>query len=81
MPIRLSALDWMTDTLAAYPFFRTQVEELLPYARPEPAVDLELDIRDILHTAILSVTQAYSEPHDALDEAARKVNALLSGQP
>jgi multiple sugar transport system substrate-binding protein len=81
MPVRLSALDWMTDTLAAYPFFQAQVEELLPYARPEPAVALELEIRDILYTAILSVTQAYSDPQSALDTAARDVNALLSSQP
>ncbi len=81
MPVRISALDWMTDTLAAYPFFRAQVEELLPYARPEPAVAAELEIRDILYTAILSVTQAYSEPQSALDAAAREVNALLSSQP
>jgi multiple sugar transport system substrate-binding protein len=81
MPIRLSALDWMTDTLTAYPFFQTQVEKLLPNARPEPAVAVELEIRDILYTAILSVTQVYSDPQSALDAAARDVNALLSRQP
>lgn len=81
MPVRMSALGWMTDTLAAYPFFRAQVEELLPYARPEPAVALELEVRDLLYTAILSVTQAYSDPQSALDAAARDVNALLSSQP
>jgi multiple sugar transport system substrate-binding protein len=81
MPVRISALDWMTDTLATDPFLRDQVEELLPYARPEPAVALELEIRDILYTAILSVTQAYSDPQSALGAAAHHVNALLSSQP
>jgi len=81
MPVRISALAWMTDTLVAYPFFRAQVEELLPYARPEPAIALELEVRDILYTAILSVTQAYSDPQSALGAAARDVNALLSRRP
>lgn len=80
MPVRLSALDWMTDTLEAYPFFQAQVEEILPYGRPEPAVAAELEIRDILYTAILSVTQGYADPRTALDQAARDANAILSGQ-
>ena len=81
MPLRLSALDWMTDTLEAYPFFQTQVQEILPYGRPEPAVAAELEIRDILHTAILSVTQGFLDPKTALDQAAREANSVLSGQP
>lgn len=81
MPVRISALDWMTDTLEAYPFFRAQVERILPYGRPEPAVAAELEIRDILYTAILSVTQGYADPQTALDEAARDANAVLTGQP
>ena len=80
MPVRLSALDWMTDTLEAYPFFQAQVEEILPYGRPEPAVAAELEIRDILYTAILSVTQGYLDPQTALDQAAREANGVLSGQ-
>ncbi len=80
MPVRLSALDWMTDTLEAYPFFQAQVEEILPYGRPEPAVAAELEIRDILYTAILSVTQVYLDPQTALDQAAREANGVLSGQ-
>ena len=81
MPLRLSALDWMTDTLETYPFFQTQVEEILPYGRPEPAVAAELEIRDILYTAILSVTQGYLDPQTALDQAARETNRILSGEP
>jgi len=81
MPIRLSALDWMTDTLEAYPFFQTQVEEILPYGQPEPAVAAELEIRDILYTAILTTTQGYLDPQTALDEAAREANRILSSQP
>jgi ABC-type glycerol-3-phosphate transport system substrate-binding protein len=81
MPVRISALDWMTDTLEAFPFFREQAEEILPYGRPEPAVPAELEIRDILYTAILSVTQGYSGPQTALDQAARDANAVLSAQP
>jgi ABC-type glycerol-3-phosphate transport system substrate-binding protein len=80
MPVRLSALDWMTDTLEAYPFFRAQVEEILPHGQPEPAVAAELEIRDILYTAILSVTQGYADPQTALDQAARDADAILSGQ-
>jgi ABC-type glycerol-3-phosphate transport system substrate-binding protein len=80
MPVRLSALDWMTDTLEAYPFFRAQVEEILPHGRPEPAVAAELEIRDILYTAILSVTQGFADPQTALDQAARDADAILSGQ-
>jgi ABC-type glycerol-3-phosphate transport system substrate-binding protein len=80
MPLRLSALEWMTDTLEAYPFFQTQVQEILPYGRPEPAVAAELEIRDILHTAILSVTQGFLDPKTALDQAAREANSVLSGQ-
>ena len=81
MPVRISALDWMTDTLEAYPFFREQAEEILPYGLAEPAVPAELEIRDILYTAILSVTQGYSDPQTALDLAARDANAVLSAQP
>jgi ABC-type glycerol-3-phosphate transport system substrate-binding protein len=80
MPVRLSALEWMTDTLEAYPFFQAQVQEILPYGRPEPAVAAELEIRDILYTAILSVTQGYLDPQAALDQAAREANTILSGQ-
>jgi ABC-type glycerol-3-phosphate transport system substrate-binding protein len=80
MPVRASALTVMTDTLEAYPFFRTQVEGIMPYGRPEPAVTGELEVRDILYTAILSVTQGFSDPQTALDQAARDANAALSGQ-
>jgi multiple sugar transport system substrate-binding protein len=80
MPVRISALGLMTTTLEAYPFFQTQVEQILPYGRPEPAVAAELEIRDILYTAILSVTQGYADPQTALDQAARDANAVLSGQ-
>ena len=81
MPVRASALGVMTDTLEVYPFFRRQVEEIVPYARPEPAVSGELEIRDTLYTAIISVTQGFSDPQTALDEAARDANATLSGGP
>jgi ABC-type glycerol-3-phosphate transport system substrate-binding protein len=80
MPVRASALTVMTDTLETYPFFRTQVEEIMPYGRPEPAVLGELEVRDILYTAILSVTLGYSDPQTALDQAAQDANAVLSGQ-
>ena len=79
--VRASALTVMTDTLEAYPFVQIQVQEILPYGRPEPAVAAELEVRDVLHTAILSVTQSYSEPQTALDWAAGKVNDILAGQP
>jgi ABC-type glycerol-3-phosphate transport system substrate-binding protein len=71
----------MTDTLAAYPFVQAQMEEIMPYARPEPAVAAGLEARDILYTAILSVTQGYSGTQEALDKAATEVNALLGGIP
>lgn len=80
MPVRVSALTVMTDTLEAYPFFQAQVEDIMPYGRPEPAVRGELEVRDILYTAILSVTQGYSDPQTALDQAARDANAALSSQ-
>jgi hypothetical protein len=78
MPVRLSALEVMTDTLAAYPFVRAQVTRILPYGQPEPAVPAELEIRDIMYTAILSVTQAYADPQMVLDQAAQRTNALLA---
>ena len=78
MPLRISALTVMTDTLETYPFFQTQVEQILPYARPEPAVAAELDIRDILYTAIISVTQYGADPQVVLDQAAREANEVLS---
>jgi ABC-type glycerol-3-phosphate transport system substrate-binding protein len=81
MPVRVSALQVMTDTLEAYPFVRAQVEEILPYARPEPPVAAELAVRDILYTAILSVTQAYADPQVVLDQAAREANDILSAGP
>jgi len=81
MPVRASALTVMTETLAAYPFLQTQVEQILPYARPEPAVPAGLEVRDLLYTAILSVTQGYADPQTALDQAAQKANRLLAGQP
>lgn len=81
MPVRASALTVMTDTLAAYPFIRRQAEAILPYARPEPAVAAELQVREILYTAILSVTQGYTDPQTALDVAAQQVDALLAEQP
>jgi multiple sugar transport system substrate-binding protein len=81
MPVRASALGVMTDTLEAYPFFRAQVEQIMPFGRPEPAVAGELEIRDTLYTAIISVTQGFSDPQTALDEAARDANRSLSGGP
>jgi ABC-type glycerol-3-phosphate transport system substrate-binding protein len=81
MPVRTSALEVMTDTLEAYPFVRIQVEDILPYSQPEPAVPAELEIRDILYTAILSVTQGYSDPQTALDQAARDADAILANEP
>jgi multiple sugar transport system substrate-binding protein len=80
MPVRLSALEVMTDTLAAHPFVETQVQEIMPYARPEPASPAEFEIRDILYTAIVSVTQGTADPQTALDQAAREANAVLAGQ-
>ena len=81
MPVRISALELMTDTLSVYPFVQAQVEEILPFGRPEPAVAAELEIRDILYTAILCVTQGVSDPQTALDQAARKANTILKGRP
>jgi ABC-type glycerol-3-phosphate transport system substrate-binding protein len=81
MPVRASALRVMTDTLETYPFFRAQVEQIVPYGRPEPAVAGELEIRDTLYTAIISVTQGFADPQTALDEAARNVNTTLSAGP
>jgi ABC-type glycerol-3-phosphate transport system substrate-binding protein len=78
-PVRASALEIMTDTLEAYPFIRAQVEEILPFGQPEPAVPAELQVRDVLHTAIISVTRGYADPQTALDQAAREANAMLSG--
>jgi multiple sugar transport system substrate-binding protein len=80
MPVRASALEVMTDTLQAYPFVRIQVDQIMPYARPEPAVPAALEVRDILYTAILSVTLGFADPQTALDLAARDVNAALVGQ-
>lgn len=81
MPVRISALEVMTDTLEAYPFVQVQVKEILPYGRPEPAIAAGLEVRDILYTAILSVTQGYADPQVALDQAAGDVNTALAGQP
>jgi len=81
MPVRASALAVMTDTLAVYPFIRQQTEMILPYARPEPAVAAEFQVRDILYTAIMSVTQGYTDPQAALDLAAWQVDAILAEQP
>ena len=81
MPVRVSALEIMTDTLETYPFFREQVEGILPFARPEPAVAGGLEVREILYTAILSVTQSYGDPQAVLDQAAAEANAALSRQP
>jgi multiple sugar transport system substrate-binding protein len=81
MPVRISALEVMTDTLETYPFFREQVEEILPFARPEPSVAAELEIREILYTAILSITQDYADPQAALNQAAAEVNVVLSERP
>ena len=81
MPVRASALTIMTDTLAAYPFIRQQTQAILPYARPEPAVPAEFQVREILYTAIISVTQSNADPQAALDSAAAEVNAILAGRP
>jgi ABC-type glycerol-3-phosphate transport system substrate-binding protein len=80
-PVRITALEVMTDTLAAYPFVQTQVEAILPYALPEPALPAEYEVRDLIYTAILSVTNGYADPQTALDQAARNVDALLASQP
>ncbi len=81
MPIRLSALDYMTDTLAAYPFVTTQVKGILRSGQPEPVIRAGPEMQDILYTAILSVTLGYADPQTALDQAAHKTNAVLSRQP
>jgi ABC-type glycerol-3-phosphate transport system substrate-binding protein len=77
VPVRISALGVMTDTLEAHPFVRAQVEEILPFARPEPPVAAGLDVRELLYTAIYSVTQGFSDPQTALDQAARRANKVL----
>ena len=81
MPVRASAQALMTETLTTYPFVRAQMEEILPYGLPEPAVAAELEVRDILYTAILSVTQGYSGTQEALNTAAGQVDALLGQGP
>jgi hypothetical protein len=81
MPVRISALEVMTETLEAYPFVQAQVEQILPYARPEPAVPAGFEVRDLLHTAILSVTELYADPQVVLEQAARDANAILATQP
>ena len=78
MPVRLSALDYMTDTLQAHPFVRAQVTEILPHARPEPAIPTSFEVRDLLYTAVLSVTEGTLDPQTALDQAASEANALLA---
>jgi ABC-type glycerol-3-phosphate transport system substrate-binding protein len=78
MPVRLSALDYMTDTLQAHPFVRAQVTEILAHARPEPAIPASFEVRDLLYTAILSVTEGTLDPQTALDRAAAEANALLA---
>jgi ABC-type glycerol-3-phosphate transport system substrate-binding protein len=80
MPVRASALEVMTDTLEAYPFVRIQVDQIMPYGRPEPAVPAALEVRDILYTAILSVTLGFADPQTALDLAARDASAALAGE-
>ena len=80
MPVRTSALAVMTDTLETYPCYQAQVEGILPYGRPEPSVAEELEIRDLLYTAILSVTQGFSDPQTALDQAAENANRVLAGE-
>jgi ABC-type glycerol-3-phosphate transport system substrate-binding protein len=81
MPVRLSALDHMSDTLAAHPFVAVQVGEILPYARPAPAVAASVDVNNLLYNAILSVTYGYTEPQIALDRAATEANRLLATEP
>ncbi len=81
MPVRVSALGVMTETLEANPFILAQVEEILPYGKPEPAVAAELEVRDLLYTAIISVTQSLADPQTVLDQAARDANEILAGQP
>jgi multiple sugar transport system substrate-binding protein len=81
MPVRASALDVMTDTLQSDPFFGYQVREILPYARPEPAVAGALEVRSLLYTAILSVTQGLADPQTALGQAAQQADALLGAGP
>jgi ABC-type glycerol-3-phosphate transport system substrate-binding protein len=78
LPVRTSALSVMTDTLQAYPLVGRQVREILPYGRPEPSIAAGLEVRDLLYTAILSVTQELADPQSALDQAARDANAILS---
>jgi ABC-type glycerol-3-phosphate transport system substrate-binding protein len=81
LPVRASALDVMTDTLEAYPFFQAQVTQILPYGRPEPAIAAAFEVRDILYSAILSATQNYADPQIILDQAAQDANQVLSNQP
>jgi multiple sugar transport system substrate-binding protein len=81
LPVRASALTVMTDTLEAYPFVQVQVEEIMPYAQPEPAIPAAFEVREVLHTAIVSVTQSYADPQTALEQAARDVRAILAGEP
>jgi multiple sugar transport system substrate-binding protein len=81
MPVRLSALGYMTDTLEAHPFLATQVGDILPYARPEPAIAAGLEVNNLIYTAILSVTYGYEEASTALYRAATEANVLLAAQP
>ena len=62
LPIRLSALELMTDTLQANPFLRHQVEEILPYGKPEPPITEQIDLRSILSTCNCVAIPAWSLP-------------------
>jgi multiple sugar transport system substrate-binding protein/sn-glycerol 3-phosphate transport system substrate-binding protein len=80
LPVRMSALAVMTDTLEAFPFVQAQVEGIAPFGKPEPAVPGALEARSILYTALVSVTQNYADPQVALDLAARDVDVTLSSR-
>ena len=72
MPVRLSALEWMTDTLEAYPFFRSQVEQILAAQSPreEPPADSEAE-------ALGGKAPAHAEDLDRLLKRSRDVTAAF----
>lgn len=79
-PVRLSAMKTpaMQDKLKSLPQYGTAINDVLPYARPEPYVKGWEPTRQYLSDALVAVINGQKDPKAALDEAAAKANKELS---
>jgi len=79
-PVRLSAFDTapIQQKVKDLPQYGTAINDVLPYASPEPYVKGWQATRSFLEDGLVAVINGTKDPKTAIDEAADKANKALS---